>query len=252
MGEIRQNELGKDVGRTYDRDGFVKIEGLFSAGEVAAFKEEIRRILDVVRDEAAARGESPEGVAADGVFVGLAAHSQFFKRVARDNRLLDALEAVLGPDIEFLSDKVVFKAADVDYGSPWHQDWPYWEGAHKVSVWIALDPATPENGCLKLMPGSHRRAAQHANVATPQGEGFGLRLRPEDVDESDAVTVPAAPGDAILFHDLTLHASYPNRSGRDRWALISTYRSAAESDRQYPWSVAAEVVRGTLKGERHP
>jgi len=242
--EVRDGEPGTDLGRAFAEDGFVKVEGLFTTEEVAQFKEEIRGILEAARQEAVARGGAPEAVAADGVFVGLAAHSDFFRRVARDERLLDALEVVLGHDLEFLSDKVVFKAADVDYGSPWHQDWPYWEGAHKVSVWIALDPATPENGCLKLLPGSHREAARHANVTPAAGEGFGLRLKPGEVDEDKAVVVPAAPGDAVLFHDLTLHASYPNHSGRDRWALISTYRSASEPDLKYDWAVAAEVVRG--------
>jgi ectoine hydroxylase-related dioxygenase (phytanoyl-CoA dioxygenase family) len=243
--EARDGKSATDLGRAFAEDGFVKVEGLFTPDEVARFKEEIGGILDAARKVAAARGGAPESVAADGVFVGLAANSDFFRRVARDTRLLDALEPTLGHNIEFLSDKVVFKAANVDYGSPWHQDWPYWGGTHKVSVWIALDPATPENGCLKLLPGSHREAARHANVTPAAGEGFGLRLKPGEVDESQAVTVPAAPGDAVLFHDLTLHASYPNRSGRDRWALISTYRSASEPDLKYEWSVAAEVVRGT-------
>jgi ectoine hydroxylase-related dioxygenase (phytanoyl-CoA dioxygenase family) len=246
---VRKGGPGEDLGREFRENGFVKVEGMFSAADVAEFKEEIRRILDAARERAAARGDAPGSVAADGVYVGLAAGSDYFRQVARDERLLDALEPILGPNIEFLSDKVVFKAADVDYGSPWHQDWPYWGGAHKISAWIALDPATPENGCLKLLPGSHLHSAPHANVDAPAGEGFGLRLKPGEVDESQAVLVPAAPGDAVLFHDLTLHASFPNHSGRDRWALISTYRSASEPDLAYDWAVAAEVVRGKRTAE---
>ena len=76
------------------------------------------------------------------------------------------------------------------------------------------------------------------------GEGFGHRLRSEAVDESQAVVLPCAPGDAVLFHDLTLHASFPNVSGRDRRSVISTYRSASEPDLYYSWSVAREIVRG--------
>ncbi len=233
---------GSQWGRVFTQDGFLKVEGLFSNDEVAAFKKQIGRILEATRIE-----DSSGSVAADGVFVGLAARSDFFRQVAREPRLLDVLEPILGPNIEFLSDKVVFKGGDVEYGSPWHQDWPYWQGAHKVSVWIALDAATPENGCLKMLPGSHREAAHHEDVQTAAGEGFSLRLRPEAVDESRAVAVPAAPGDAIFFHDQTLHASFPNRSGADRWALISTYRSASEADLAYDWAVAAQVVRGVGK-----
>lgn len=245
------NETGRrNWGPVFEEQGFLKVDALFSTDEAAAFKQEARRILDAEQQAraAAARETSPGSVASDGVFVGLAARSDLFRQVAREPRLLNVLETILGPDIEFLSDKVVFKTTDVDYGSPWHQDWPYWKGAHKISVWIALDPATPENGCLKMLPGSHRQAARHDGAA-PQGEGFTLRLRPEAVAEDRAVFVPAAPGDAIFFHDQILHASFPNRSGRDRWALISTYRSAAEPDLAYDWAVAAHVVRGARRAQ---
>ena len=69
-------------------------------------------------------------------------------------------------------------------------------------------------------------------------------MREGAADEAKAVTLPCAVGDAVLFHDLALHASHPNASGQDRYALISTYRSAAEPDLEYDWAVAAEVVRG--------
>jgi glutamate-1-semialdehyde 2,1-aminomutase len=230
--------------QAFERDGFAVIRGLFSPDEVAAFKQEIRRVLEAARSRAKERGEPVEAVGHHGVFVGLAANSPVFREAARDPRLLDALEPVLGPNIEFLSDKVVFKTAEQDFGTPWHQDWPYWKGAHKVSVWIALDPATPENGCLKLLPGSHQAEALHDGDAS-DGKGFGHRLRPGAVDESRAVVVPCAPGDAVIFHDRTLHASFPNTTGQDRWALISTYRSASEPDLDYEWAVAAEIVRGS-------
>ena len=214
----------------FERDGYTVVRGMFSANEVAAWKAEIRRLLET---------QATHG----GVFVGLAANSPIFREASKDPRLLDALETILGPNLEFLSDKVVLKSAEADFGSPWHQDWPYWQGAHKISVWIALDPATPENGCLKLIPGSHHALAEHDGADT-EGIGFGHRLKPESVDETKAIFVPCGPGDAILFHDLTLHASFPNTSGKDRWALISTYRSASEPDFEYSWSVAAEMVRG--------
>ena len=218
---------------TYAQFGYVLVHALFSEDEVAALKAEALRI--VIRKGAHA-----------GVFVGLAAHSSVFAEAVRDPRLLDALEPLIGPDIEFLSDKVVFKSATTDYGSPWHQDWPYWKGAHKLSVWVALEPATKENGCLKLLPGSHKTPAEHEGKA-PEGEGFGHRLAQGTVDESLAVSVPCEPGDAVFFHDLTLHASHPNVSGEDRYAWIVTYRSAAEEDLTYDWSVAAAVVRGEKK-----
>ena len=167
--------------------------------------------------------------------------------VRQSTWLMSALTAVREPDIEFLSDKVVYKSADTGYGSPWHQDWPYWKGAHKLSVWVALEPATKENGCLKLLPGSHKAVAEHDGAAK-EGEGFGHRLAEDAIDETLAVSAPCEPGDAVFFHDLTLHASHPNTSGQDRYAWIITYRNAAEEDLTYDWSVAAAVVRGRGNG----
>lgn len=235
------------IEESFARDGYVIVPGVYSTAEVAAFKDEIRRLLGLLSSDPDALahrfGATSEGVTRTGVFVGLAANSPVFREAARAPRLLDALEAILGPDIEFLSDKVVYKSAETDHGSPWHQDWPYWQGTHKVSVWVALDPATPENGCLKLLPGSHRAVVTHDGDAS-DGRGFGSRLAPDAVDESRAVSAPVQPGDAILFHDLTLHASHPNVSGADRWSLISTFRAVTHEDPPYPWAVAAQIVRG--------
>jgi phytanoyl-CoA hydroxylase len=219
-----------DLKQDFEKQGFVMIRGMFTAAEVATFKAECGRLLE-------------QHAAHVGVFVGLAANSLLFRSLARDARLVDALEPLLGPNIEFLSDKVVLKSSATTAASPWHQDWPYWEGLHKISVWIALDAATPENGCLKMLPGSHKQTVVHDGAAGA-GEGFGHRLRPESVDESRVVILPCAPGDVVLFHDLTLHASFPNTSGRDRWSVISTYRGASEPDINYSWSVAKEIVRG--------
>ena len=215
---------------TYDQFGYVVVRQLFSEEEVAALKAEALKIL-------AEKGHHA------GVFVGLAASSSTFAEAVCDVRLLDALESLIGPDIEFLSDKVVYKSAETGYASPWHQDWPYWKGAHKLSVWVALETASVESGCLKLLPGSHKALAAHDGVAK-EGEGFGHRLAEDAIDETLAVSAPCEPGDAVFFHDLTLHASHPNVSGEDRYAWIITYRNAAEEDLTYDWSVAAKVVRG--------
>ena len=73
----------------------------------------------------------------------------------KDVCVVSILNRIIGPNVEFLSVKSVYKNKFTRFGSPWHQDWYYWKGANKISVWIALDDATPENGCLKMIAGSH-------------------------------------------------------------------------------------------------
>lgn len=232
-----------EIAKTFAQDGFVIIPRLFDLNEVKEIKQEILKVLNEVRREAAEAGKDPSKIAYNGVYVGLAARSPFFRQAVGDQRLLEVLEVILSPDIAFLSDKVVFKNRETDYGSPWHQDWPYWKGSHKISVWVALDDATVENGCLKLLPGSHKAFVTHDGEAS-DGYGFGHRLRPGAVDENIAVTAELETGGAVFFHDLTLHSSHPNTSGSERWVWLPTYVDAQADDPKYPWAVAYAVVRG--------
>ncbi len=226
----------KTVCSDFEEIGFAIVPNLFSRSEVQRLKLECIDILEAVKAETGA-------VPGHGVYVGLAARSPVFQEAVGDTRLLDILEGILAPDIEFLSDKVVFKSETMTFASPWHQDWHYWHGAHKFSIWVALDDVSVENGCLKLFPGSHKSAIVHDGDAN-DGHGFGNRLRPGAVDESLAVTAEIEAGGAVFFHDLTLHASHPNRSGEERWVWIPTYRDAKAEDNDYPWAVAAKVLRG--------
>lgn len=230
------------IGKQFEQDGYVVVENMFSPEEVVSFKQEIRRIVMGIN-------ENDKGVvqgAADfsnGVYVGLALKSEMFRQLAADARIGAALREIIGDRVLFLSDKVVAKDAAKDFPSPWHQDYPYWEGSHKYSVWIALDDAVPENGCLKIIPGTHRGTIAHRYHDNAK-EGFGNRLHPEDIDESQAVTIEAKAGTAVIFHDLTVHSSYPNVSGKDRWALISTYKDATQPDPDYKWANPIPVDTG--------
>lgn len=220
----------------FNQTGFAIVPNLFQRDEVQSLKLECIHILETVKKETGS-------VAAHGVQVGLAARSSVFQEAVGDDRILDILSRILAPNIEFLSDKVVYKSDNMTFASPWHQDWSYWYGAHKYSIWVALDDATVDNGCLKLFPGSHKSSVVHDGEVN-DGDGFGHRLRPDAVDESLAITAELEAGGAVFFHDLTLHASHPNRSGAERWVWIPTYRDAKAEDNDYPWAVAAKVVRG--------
>lgn len=215
---------------SFDRDGYVVLKNLFSDQEILELKKEAIKVL------------KEKEVGKEGVYVGMAAASPVFATAAVKQELVGALKEVIGDKIVFLSDKIVFKDASTDFGSPWHQDYPYWEGSHKFSVWIALDDAIPENGCLRIVPGSHLLGDIRHNGDASDGLGFGNRLRDEDIDPSQILDLPASKGDAIIFHDLLFHASYSNKSGKDRWALISTYKDGTQEDPTYSWATAAFVV----------
>jgi ectoine hydroxylase-related dioxygenase (phytanoyl-CoA dioxygenase family) len=149
------------------------------------------------------------------------------------------LNQIIGPDLEFLSAKAVFKSAAVKFGSPWHQDWFYWGGPTKLSVWIALDDATPDNGCLIFAQGTH-----HAVLPKYRDEAnaFSERVTAETLAPFKKVDLAVKRGDAVIFHDLAAHSSHPNPSGKDRWSFISTYRSGAIADSSKVWEKALSVT----------
>lgn len=228
---------------SYLHDGFLIVPDLFTREEAAEIKAEMVRLLAELREEATAAGRDPEKVAQGGVYVGLSIRNEMARKVAENPKIVAILAQIFAKNIEFLSDKIVFKGRGTDYGSPWHQDWHYWHGSNKISLWLALDDATPANGCMKLLPGSHLAPVEHKGETAP-GETFGIRLKPGEVDESKAILGEVPAGGGIFFHDLTLHASRPNATGEDRWAWIGTYRDADMDAEEYEWAKARRIVHG--------
>ena len=106
--------------------------------------------------------------------------------------------------------------------------------------WIALDDATPENGCLRLAPGSHKQIFTERQIE--DGKGFNHRLTDEDMTGISVVNAPVPRGGAVFFHDLTLHGSCPNVNGQDRWSVIPTYRNAAEQDESTVWKQSLLLI----------
>jgi phytanoyl-CoA hydroxylase len=207
----------------YHDNGFVIVKSLYTPEQAAYYKK-------ILTDEI----KSTTAGLVSGVKVWMAPvlHPEVLKLMAEPN-IVAMLNQVMGPDLEFLSGKVVFKSADTTFGSPWHQDWFYWEGATKVSVWIALDDATPENGCLMFSPGTHKKI--FAKKVVPNTNAFVNRITDEDLAGYEKVDVAVKRGDVVIFHDLAAHASHNNTAKIDRWSFISTYRSGSENDIAKVW-----------------
>jgi len=204
----------------YDRSGFVLVRGLFDRKSISSIRTSV--------DSALGGSIAPTGVK---VFDAAVTPPDLLS-ICTAGRLAEKVHALLGEEVEFLSLKPVLKTGVIRTPSPWHQDWPYWKGSHKLSVWIALDRATEENGCLRIVKGSHVEPWDHASVNA--ADGFTNRLEDREIveryGEEGIDSVPMEAGDALFFHDLLLHSSHPNPSGRDRWSLIPTYRDASIPD----------------------
>ena len=178
----------------YRRDGFVFPIEIFSPAEVDGFRSAFESLIERVASY------SPKRFDRLHLFFDWAYQD-------RDTRaLLDVVEAILGDDILVYGTLVLAKQPhDLRYAS-WHQD-SFYSGLHltpSTTAWIALTPSHQGNGCMRVIPGSHKLGSlDHENVAD---DPHMLNRRGErikiDVNESEAVDVVLKPGE-ISLHEST-------------------------------------------------
>ena len=167
--------------------------------------------------------------------------------LARNKNILDAVESVIGPDILLFGTSMFSKKArDVRFVS-WHQDAAYYglDPQQEVTCWVGLTDADTENGCMRVMPGSHLGAdAVHDETYDPQNMlGRGQTIR--DIDDSKAVYMPVKAGQFSMHHERTIHGSMPNPSDRRRVGISFFYMPAHV--RSTIGRRTATLVRGTDK-----
>src|SRR5215510_13585562 len=152
-----------------------------------------------------------------------------FMEAARHPQLLDMVEQVLGPDLVLWITRILCKPAATGREVPWHQDGEYWpmRPLATCSVWIALDPVSTANGCMRFIPGSHRQRELYRHHQTDRANlVLNLELDQDQFDEARAVNVELEPGQMSLHDVRLIHGSLANTSGQRRAALIMRYMPA--------------------------
>jgi phytanoyl-CoA hydroxylase len=154
-----------------------------------------------------------------------------FARFAHDDRVLDIVCDLLGPDVDVFLSQFIFKNPGA-YGQPWHQDSYYFPFApdHQVGVWLAVTEATVANGCLWVLPGSHREPV-HEHVPDRRPDSQHGYVEIVDHDMYGAVPVLMDAGDLLVFDSHLMHRSTDNTSGGIRAAMVYHYSPADTVDR---------------------
>ena len=148
----------------------------------------------------------------------------------RDKRLLDIvlsddvvdlIEPVVGPDIGLWSTHFIAKPAKVGKATPWHEDSSYWNGrvstmAGIVTIWLALDRATKENGCMAVIPGTHDNGFSHYKPVDASQNIFSTEIVAEEIDESKAVYLELEPNHCSLHEGRIIHGAKANTSDSRR------------------------------------
>ena len=149
-----------------------------------------------------------------------------FLNYARDPNILDMVAQVIGPDIILWNSSFFAKPAVNGKKTPWHQDGEYWplRPLATCTVWLAIDEATVENGCLKFMPGSHKRKELRPH-RTNKDPNFTLHqeLLESEYDDDKAVPLELEAGQMSLHDVYLLHGSEANDSGKPRRGMTMRF-----------------------------
>ena len=202
----------------YRRDGYLFPLDVFDPGEVARIQAEFARARDDGRQKGL-EAEMAQLLRTNAHFV-----LPFVNRVARAPQLLDRVESILGPNLLLWSAEFFIKPAKTDKIVSWHQDLTYWglgETDQELTAWLALSEVSPESGCMRFIPASHRQAIlphrdtyDESNLLS-RGQEVDV-----EIDENEAVDVILRPGQVSFHHGRIFHASGSNRSAADRVGLV--------------------------------
>ena len=232
-----------DLAAAYQRDGFVTRLDIFTEPEIVAFRDQF--------DELEAR----EG--REKCQIGLQGRhfdEEFIWQMASDPRIVESMAACMGGDIMLLSTHFFCKYPDPDSTKfvAWHQDITYWglEPPEAHTAWIAVDDADVENGCMQVIPGSHREGIAEHGTAERGGNLLSINQEIPDelVDSSQAVPLELKAGQISIHNGQLFHASQPNNSQRRRCGLTVRY-IPPEARQVRPNSVGLSWRPVLLRGE---
>ena len=246
---VRPGSLSAEQVAFYDREGYLVLPGLLDDADMApaqdAMAEKVSRIADALLADGLVADrclDHPFETRLAALFAGLS--DKEFLRYGRswrdrlpgyyhlmaNHKIVDAVESLIGGEI-FANPvyNVRPKVPRVAAGAvPWHQDKSYWPDANcnpVITVWIPLVDSTLENGCLHIIPRTHRRRVLSHHQETYSGTGY-TELDDEHVRTGKAkvVALPLGAGGAILFNDRCIHMSTPNNSTMVRWSVDLRYQ----------------------------
>jgi phytanoyl-CoA hydroxylase len=240
----------------YFRKGFVTLEGVFSQVEI----EELSRVTDEFVDRSRSL-TAPDAVFDLDIAAGHSAETPKLRRIKTPHKhhpayraaldkpeVLDIVAALVGDDIRIHHSKLNAKAPGGGAAVEWHTDWGYYPHSNDdlLEVGVAIDDITLENGCLMIIPGTHREHAHDHH----EGGVFVGAVPAGSFDMNDAEPILLKKGDISIHHVRALHGSAPNLSDKPRRLLLLGYAAvdawplmALHQPKDWDaWN--AEIIRG--------
>ena len=243
-GSLTQNQVEQ-----YRRDGFLSPLRAVSSDEAIAMRRKL---------EQNERAFGPFTVGANGSKPHLL--FPWIDELTRHANILDAVESLLGPDLLIYTLTMWIKPAHAPGYVGWHQDASYFglDPMEQVTVWVALSDANEKSGCMKVIPGSHKKLLHHSEESREGKRSMLPRSQSvtRDIDTSTAVSMPLVPGEFSMHDTLTIHGSEGNESDDRRIGVGISYIPARArfigSRRITAMHVRGEDRYGYYDPERRP
>ena len=215
--------------RQYHDDGFTVAHDFLNHKEVDLLLEDLEEITqgNTLSDFDESRVEMepdqpPEGALVRRVY-DPCTHYPRFVGLSENERILDCVEQLIGPDIIFESSKVNMKPPQIGSVVEWHQDGAYGvlTNLDNLAVLMYMDDANRSNGCTQVIPGLHKEP-----LLDHSSNGYFTGKVTEVLDTSKAVPIEGNAGTLIFLHSMVPHSSLVNKSNRSRRTVIWGYRAA--------------------------
>lgn len=218
--------LSEDELARFERDGYLMVEGLLDAQETELLQKTCR--ADDALQQAAMDVKDASGKRTN---LTLWNHpgDDIYGMIARSERVVHRMQQLLGDEVYHYHTKLSAKEPRVGGAWEWHQDYGYWYNngcllPTMASMFLAVDRATKQNGCLQILKGSHRMGRIDHNFS---GEQTGADLERVELAKQrfELEYCEMSPGTGLFFHGNLLHRSDANESDDPRWGLISCYNT---------------------------
>ncbi len=217
--------------QSFREQGFLQAQHLTSDTNAEGLRE---RMFAVIEGQSAGRAEAVRNMGGTQnvvvQIVNIWEADDLFRRHLYQPEITAMIAQLMGDDtVRVWHDQVQYKPPTIGGPTDWHQDHPYWpiiQPADLISAWMALEDATIENGCMWMVPGSHKWGAHKGGTIGTDPANFrplpDLSLLPENVSV-EPVPCEVKKGDVMFHHCLTWHGSPPNRSAHGRPAIAVHY-----------------------------
>ena len=228
MAQLQPDEIAR-----YRSEGWLVPRWRLPTAQVATMREALdellrrnpgvrpEKLVSAHIEQAGAPGATDNGEGVRGVAA--------FLDLARDPEIVDLVSGVLGDDVILWGAHVFCKPAGEGYETPWHQDGHYWpiRPLATCTVWLALEPSTRANGCLRVIPGSHRGQVLHPHLHEDRPDlTLQQRLAAGAFDEAAAVNIELQPGQMSLHDVHMIHGAAANTSTQRRTGIALRYMPA--------------------------